>query len=1207
MGQTDELFKQACELENSGDIEKAKKIYMQILNLDPNHVFALCSLGVLMLCAGTQNEAINEFRDAIKKADNPTDAYNEWGNAYMALKKYKEAIAKYKKCIEIDANYKWAYCNIGNAYRELGQYEGAVKYFKLAIEKDENYVDAYWACADLLFELKRYEEALKLYLKCKGDAGETRANYYNIAICYYMLQKYSDAIDNFKRTIESETSVIPAYNAWGDLLFDISRFEEAGDKYNKCLELDPDYAINYCNLGQCYYELEELDKAIECYQIAVNNGIIRVDVFNGWGDALFELGRYDDAIEKYKRCVDIDPHFKVAYNNLGLAYKEIKQYESAVVSYQVAISKDHNYTDAYNDWGDVLFELDRHGEAIEKYLKCVEINPDYKLAYCNLGMAYSAIGEFDNANKYFKQAIEKDQSFVDAYNEWGASLLKQEKFKEAIEALSRLLKIDPESISAYCKIGHAYKYLKQYDMAAKNYTAALERDADYVEALNAWGDMLYDQKQYDNALQKYYRSIEINADLKSGYCGLGKVFKELKQYDNAAKSYKVAIQKDENHAIAYNGLGTVLYCLKKYDEAVVNYKRCVEIDPDFKEAYNNLGALFQELGNYAESSQYYKLAVENDATYFTACIGWGNTLLFEKKYDEAIKMFNRGLKYDTDNIEAYNNLAVAYGETGNLSTTLDIFEYLLKKDRKNWSASYNKGLYLLTMGRYKEGRDQMRDVIDLLIDEIKQNENIKNNINVYQIIGFIYKDTFHDFKASEDIALKGIKIDDKNIELHSLLNELYLELNNCLISTNVEYVWKAKEMLSRAEKAILTGKKGATGDQILAEMYFNDEQFDKAGEIVENIIKKDEMNDEAYNCLGRIHIKLKDYAKAISLFKKACGLKVYKLSYKDNLASAYYLNSELEKAENEFKSILKIDQHNIDALIGIGEVYLSLGEQKDGDAELFELADKYFLEALDKGQGNKASKILNRFEPDLKVETRKYKDLELSDLYYSLGYLKVKQFEAGNTRFDRSMIVKSERYFKLSSECNPDNHKAIRAKNKIQNMLKVNRPENFTDKFGPWIVSGIAFTIFLLCQLFFFIPGENAQKKLFNIGDQNLSIFKSVVKINKSEFQELGSIKNVNFEDKKSLLISIENIIGKQNFNNYLKIINKIDFSKVVAQSRKHKIPAGYYVLISFGSILFIIVGFYMPRLLKLKISPIELEKNVSRETSKDFSIRISR
>ena len=55
------------------------------------------------------------------------------------------------------------------------------------------------------------------------------------------------------------------------------------------------------------------------------------------------------------------------------------------------------------------------------------------------------------------------------------------------------------------------------------------------------------------------------------------------------------------------------------------------------------------------------------------------------------------------------------------------------------------------------------------------------------------------------------------------------------------------------------------------------------------------------------------------------------------------------------------------------------------------------------------------------------------------------------------------------------------------------------------------------------------------------------------------------------------------------------------------ELAGGYYALLTFGSLLFMVVGLYLPQILKLRVAGIELEKSSVDQASTGGTLGISK
>jgi len=87
-------------------------------------------------------------------------------------------------------------------------------------------------------------------------------------------------------------------------------------------------------------------------------------------------------------------------------------------------------------------------------------------------------------------------------------------------------------------------------------------------------------------------------------------------------------------------------------------------DPLTAEEHNNLGVIYEREGKNDLALREYKRAVSLDGSLVTPLVNIGNVYRKEKEYEDAEKYYRKALAKDKYNLEAANNLASMYLETG---------------------------------------------------------------------------------------------------------------------------------------------------------------------------------------------------------------------------------------------------------------------------------------------------------------------------------------------------------------------------------------------------------------------------------------------------------------------------------------------------------------------------------------------------------------
>jgi predicted O-linked N-acetylglucosamine transferase (SPINDLY family) len=201
----DELFRQAQNLQQQGQLEKAIKMYGLVI------------------------------RDMPERAE----PYYKRANALNGLGRAEEALDDYDRAISLNPSYAYALCNRGSVLERLGRPEEALASYDRALALDPRDSLTHYNRGSVLKDLKRFEEALASYEVAIGFNADFADAYVNRGNVLQELQRHQAAVESFGRAIELKPVIAEAFQGRGVSLRALKRFDQALEDYNKAIELDP--------------------------------------------------------------------------------------------------------------------------------------------------------------------------------------------------------------------------------------------------------------------------------------------------------------------------------------------------------------------------------------------------------------------------------------------------------------------------------------------------------------------------------------------------------------------------------------------------------------------------------------------------------------------------------------------------------------------------------------------------------------------------------------------------------------------------------------------------------------------------------------------------------------------------------------------------------------------------------------------------------
>jgi len=333
------------------ELDKAKAIYTQALDIDPNNATANIAMVEFFLQSGDTTRYINALmttfenpnQSLMSKLKTLTNLKNQLSNGQL-LKHEKTITSLGTKLSELHPSNPNVHLIAGDLLYQQQQYDKALEHYKVSIRSMNNNLPLWVNFLESLHQTAQYND---LYTESKKmlDVYPSQAKssyYYGIGL--FHRQEYDKAIKELNNALDI---AVTDMDLQGDILryvancYDAQEKFEASDKaYNESILLHPsnndaihDYALSLTKRGK------ELTKAADLIQkvlkAAPNN--VKYQTTNGF--VLFKQGKYALAEQSIKKALD----------NGG-----------------------HTIPTTLERYGDVLFKLGKENDAVSYWQKAVD-------------------------------------------------------------------------------------------------------------------------------------------------------------------------------------------------------------------------------------------------------------------------------------------------------------------------------------------------------------------------------------------------------------------------------------------------------------------------------------------------------------------------------------------------------------------------------------------------------------------------------------------------------------------------------------------------------------------------------------------------------------------------------------------------------------------------------------------------------------------
>ena len=133
-----QLIETAWTYYKAGRLQDAEKLFLEILQKDPDNVDTLNVMGVIAGQTDRNDLAIGYLESAFRLDPDSAQVSNNLGNALTRKGEVSRALISYQRALRLKPDYAEAYGNQANAFREQGQLDEALASYRSALKLNPN-------------------------------------------------------------------------------------------------------------------------------------------------------------------------------------------------------------------------------------------------------------------------------------------------------------------------------------------------------------------------------------------------------------------------------------------------------------------------------------------------------------------------------------------------------------------------------------------------------------------------------------------------------------------------------------------------------------------------------------------------------------------------------------------------------------------------------------------------------------------------------------------------------------------------------------------------------------------------------------------------------------------------------------------------------------------------------------------------------------
>ena len=236
----------------------------------------------------------------------------------------------------------------------------------------------------------------------------------------------------------------------------------------------------------------------------------------------------------------------------------------------------------------------------------------------------------------------------------------------AIGLLETATSLDPLFAEGRVTLGQAS--LRQYELSgnqewigrAESEALQAANDSRWPEAAH---ELLADIHMAEGRMEAAIESLEVAAraapENAEVHLRLASAYQKMGRSEDSERHFQRAIFLRPGYWPAHNMLALLYLRLGEYEAAAISYGKVIACAPQLTRGYNNLGGVLLYLERTDEARQMFERSIAIEPSR-SALSNLGTLYFDEKRFADAVTMFERALEEDDSRYITWGNLAYAY-------------------------------------------------------------------------------------------------------------------------------------------------------------------------------------------------------------------------------------------------------------------------------------------------------------------------------------------------------------------------------------------------------------------------------------------------------------------------------------------------------------------------------------------------------------------
>jgi tetratricopeptide (TPR) repeat protein len=658
----------------TGDYDKAKVSYLNIVRLDPHNALAFERIGAMWLDGGSPLRAAAFLAKASQLDPKNVQNRIRLARCYLTIGRFADAKKEALKVLEQVPDNGDAIVALAEAARSKEDIEEAGQQLEKFPKKDN--LSFHLASANLFLNSGNLAAAENTLRQALTLDPKSSAAHMALGDLHLLRKDQKQAGEEFKKAAELapvRSMERLKYAAWMSAAGDT---EETRRISTEMTRLAPDYLPGWTLLSELAFKDKKYDEALSLLENVFSRDPGNVDGHRLESELLLAKGDTKKAVEVLERLDKNYPDIPLIKYQLARAYLKNNNMNQAKLVLGQAISTNPNYDDANLLLAEINLSTGHGDMVIEPMTRLLKRRPDLRTAALFLAAAYGSLDRFDDAAVVIGEQARLSPEDPQAQAALGLTFRQAKRYNEARQAFEKAAQFAPDNLALVYQLIDLDLLDKHFDAARQRIRRQFQKTPDAPAAHFFEGKILAAERKWDSAEAELQKTLQLDPNFSGAYDLLVETYLAANKLPQAVTQLRTELSKNPNNASAVMTLALVYERMQDYPKARDAYEKLLSINPDLVPALNNLAYLYTERLN--DLNKAYDLArkardLQGQDASVGDTLGW---VLYKRgDYQQALTILRESAEKAPENPEIQFHL----GMTAYMMGQTDLAKVALRK------------------------------------------------------------------------------------------------------------------------------------------------------------------------------------------------------------------------------------------------------------------------------------------------------------------------------------------------------------------------------------------------------------------------------------------------------------------------------------------------------------------------------------------------